>query len=155
MIRNLLIAFAFAASVVATAQTPPTATLILPKTAVAGQTVKAKLRVTFAEGLHGYQNPPSQDYMIPVKVESAIKGIPIKVSYPKGNILSVNDESVAVYQGLVEIPVTITLPKKPGVVSVKLNVSYQQCTDDTGQCYPPDTVVATGKITVKKPVKKG
>jgi hypothetical protein len=51
----------------------------------AGKPFKAILTVTFAEGLHGYQNPPTDPTLIPVTVKLADKIFKlVTVSYPKG-----------------------------------------------------------------------
>jgi DsbC/DsbD-like thiol-disulfide interchange protein len=127
---------------------PPTAQLSLPKSGKPGQKVKAIVKLTFAPGLHGYQNPPTKDYMIPVSIKSTVKDITCKPSYPSGVVKDFAGESAAVYEGTVEIPVMVTLPKKPGTVQIKLEVSYQQCNEQA--CYPPGTINLTGKISVKK-----
>src|SRR5687768_17595759 len=145
-----LIFLLFAASTV-WGQGAPKAELVLPKTAAPGASVRATLKLTFEPGLHGYQNPPTKDYMIPVKVESAVKGLIVVPKYPKGEVTEVAGESAAVYEGLVSIPVLVTMPKKLGALTVRISVSYQQCNKEA--CFPPDSITVTGKITVKKATK--
>jgi DsbC/DsbD-like thiol-disulfide interchange protein len=129
-------------------QAAPKATLVLPKSAKAGKQVKATLRIVFEEGLHGYQNPPTKDYMIPVEVKSATKGLAIKPAYPKGVVKEFMGEETAVYEGAIEIPILITVPKKTGPLIIKLDVGYQQCTDEA--CYAPATLSVSGKLTITK-----
>src|SRR4051812_12948563 len=63
----------------------PTVKITLPKEAKAGSKVEASIEITFADGLHGYQNPPTDQYQIPVKVSLETKGFTLaKVTYPKG-----------------------------------------------------------------------
>src|SRR5687767_16028688 len=112
-------------SAVVFCQAAPKAELVLPKTAKAGTVVKGMLKLTFEPGLHGYQNPPTKDYMIPVRVESGIKGLKVVPKYPKGEITEVAGEQAAGYEGHVQIPVLITMPKKAGPLVVKLAVSFQ------------------------------
>jgi DsbC/DsbD-like thiol-disulfide interchange protein len=129
---------------------------VAQKTAVAGGKDNGVVKVTFPEGLHGYQNPPTKDYMIPVAVAAKTKAFKLQsVKYPKGVARkTVGEEGdVMVYDGTVEIPVVIQMPSKPGPVSISLAVSWQTCTD--AECGPPEEVVVTQKIVVTKPkVKK-
>ncbi len=111
----------------------------------AGKAGKGSVTLTFADGWHGYQNPPSNEFQIPVKLESLTKDVAIKVAYPKGVEKELMGEKTAVYEGAVTFPFTFTAPKKPGTYKVKLKVSYQQCNDQS--CLPP------GTITLEVPVK--
>lgn len=150
-LRVFAFVFALVVAVSAFAQNdPPTVSLKLPASAKPGEVVKGTLTVKFATGLHGYQNPPTKDYMIPVKVE-AEKGTTIKkIEYPKGSAEKVAGENdpVMVYEGEIEIPVQVVMPKKAGKTNVKLVVKYQQC-NDSG-CFPPSQVNAAASITVGK-----
>src|SRR5512142_2997454 len=72
---------------VATAQTPQVTVQfsLSQKAAVAGSKVKGIVKVSFPAGLHGYQNPPSKDYMIPLVVKANAKDPKLaSVAYPKG-----------------------------------------------------------------------
>jgi len=152
--RFLLVCLLLLASLAGLAQnTPPTVSLSLSQKAVKpGEPVKGTVSVTFAPGLHGYQNPPTQDYMIPVRVESASKDVKLaKVNYPPGQVKEAGGEEAAVYDGTIQIPVTLEVPKKPGPLKITLKVHYQQCTDVT--CFPPSSVEATANITVQAPTK--
>ena len=115
-----------------------------------GALAKGSVFVTFAPGLHGYQNPPSKDYMIPVTLESATKGIKIKAAYPTGIPMPVPGETdqAKVYEGQIEIPFEFTLPKKPGKLKLELKLGYQQC--DASACFAPGAVTVTKEIVVKK-----
>lgn len=117
--------------------------------------VKATLTLTFGEGLHAYQNPPSEDYMIPVTVKSSSGDVKlVKVSYPVGKDEIVGGETkpVKVYEGTIKIPITLQAPGKAGSYPVSLSIQYQQCTSNN--CFPPKTVTATSKLTlVSAPAK--
>lgn len=115
------------------------------KTVKAGQLAKGKIKLTFAEGWHAYQNPPMNDYEIAVKIESETKDVKVKVTYPKGHVKELMGVKTAVYEGEVEFPFEFTAAKKPGDYKVKLKIGYQQCDDSS--CLPP------GKITLEIPVK--
>ena len=128
---------------------PAKVELKLPiKSGAPGATLKGKFLVTFAPGWHGYQNPPTREYEIPLKVETKTKGVSLKVQYPKGEMKSFAGAQTAMYEGTVELPFTLTLPKAAGVVSVKFDVNYQQC--NSSSCLPPETLSLAEKVTVKK-----
>lgn len=123
---------------------------VAQKTAVVGAKVKGTIKITFSEGRHAYQNPPSKDYMIPVSVTAKSKGFKLEpVAYPKGvpHKTMGETENVAVYQGTISIPVVFDMPTKPGTVTIKLDVSCQQCTES--DCSPPEDAIVVAKITVK------
>lgn len=131
--------------------TAPEVKLVFPASAKAGQKVQGTIEITFAEGLHGYQNPPSEAYQIPVKVSLDTKGYKlVKVAYPKGIAKATGGETKPsnVYEGTIRIPVTVEMPKKPGAAVFKLTISYQQCNDET--CFPPSSVTGTAKLKVVK-----
>jgi thiol:disulfide interchange protein DsbD len=144
--RFLLAIGLLVVSLVASAQQPPTVRIKAVPTAVRpATTFDVTLQVTFAEGLHGYQNPPSEDFMIPVSVESGSKEFAIKtVKYPKGIVKMAGGMEAAVYQETIEIIATLSAPKKVGNHTVNLNVRYQQC--DETNCFPPGTVTSSFKI---------
>ncbi len=136
-------------------ETPPKVAFTLAsKTARPGGTAKGKVVVTFASGLHGYQNPPTMDYMIPVALDCLTKDVVLKPEYPKGVVKEFVGEKAAVYEGAVSIPVSLKLPKRTGKLEVKVKVNYQQC-NDTG-CFPPSsqTVSANLNLTRAKTLRK-
>lgn len=127
----------------------PKAKLTLPETeVVAGSLVKGTVSLTFAPGLHGYQNPPSEDYMIPVEIKSVEGATKLSVRYPAGHPAAVGGEldPVMTYSGTVEIPVLVRIPEVKGSYEFKIAVGYQQCNDQA--CYPPGTVSVTGAVNV-------
>lgn len=127
-----------------------------PKQVAAGSKLTLNVNLTFASGLHGYQNPPASDYEIPVTVKVEGKEFKVvKVAYPAGEDASVGgmEKPTKTYAGKVKIPVTVTVPTKPGVRTLKIVASYQQCDDST--CFPPSDVSTTLKVNVVKKVTKG
>jgi DsbC/DsbD-like thiol-disulfide interchange protein len=112
------------------------------------------VKIEFAEGLHGYQNPPSDPYETPVKISIADKRFKIlKVVYPKG-VPFKQDEAVKgsqVYMGSIAIPVTIGLvkgAKVPSVFTIPVKVAYQQCSNST--CFPPSTATLNVQVQTKR-----
>lgn len=127
---------------------PQFAAKLAPGKITPGATVKGTATITFAPDLHGYQNPPTLDYQIPVKLESATKGLAIKPTYPKGVVKTLMGEESAVYEGKVEIPFTFKAQTKPGTYTLDLKMSYQQCNDQN--CFPPDSLTAKIRYTVAR-----
>ncbi|MBV6457001.1 MAG: Thiol:disulfide interchange protein DsbD [Fimbriimonadaceae bacterium] len=159
MIKRAFVLLTFlAVAALAWAQDPPTVSIKLAAPAVKpGAAFDATVSVTFAENLHGYQNPPTEDFMIPVTVVSGSKEFTMKsAKYPKGVIKKAGGMDAAVYEGTVQIPVTLVAPKKAGAYTLKLDVKYQQC--DENNCFVPGTASSTAKIKVDPkaaPPKKG
>lgn len=126
------------------------AQLAIPSKSVpAGSAVKAVVRLVIPAGYHAYPNPPSKDYMIPVKVSVLSKDWALKeVAYPEGKEAPVPGEPVPirVYEGTVEIPVVLVAPKKPGNSWIRIGVNYQLCAG--AECYPPEEAHAGAKLMV-------
>ncbi len=127
-----------------------TVKIVLDQTSgVVGAPISGKAIITFASGLHAYQNPPSQDYQIPVVVSAGDETIKVvKLKYPNGEAHAVGGETEAsfTYSGQIEVPFLIRAEGKPGATSVKIKVRYQQCTDS--MCFPPKSIVETAKLTI-------
>ena len=143
---------AFAINAFGQGDTAPKVTITVPKSSVvAGKPIQATLIVTFADGLHGYQNPPTDPTLIPVVVSSADKIFKVvKVTYPKGTPAKVGGEStpVNVYAGTIKIPVTLLAPVKLGKTTLSLKFDYQQCNEQA--CFPPSSIVSKFSLTVVK-----
>ncbi|MBC8066463.1 MAG: hypothetical protein H7Y17_16655 [Chlorobia bacterium] len=146
----------FAASI-GSAQAPAPAVTVSapPKQVAAGSKLTLTVILTFAEGFHGYQNPPAQEYEIPVSVKIDGKEFKVvKIAYPAGVEAKVggSDKPTKAYEGVVKIPITLIVPTKVGGRNLKVIVGYQQCDEST--CFPPGDIVATVKVNVVKKVAK-
>src|SRR5579862_9218957 len=109
MIRATLTAlFVLVACLVfAQGNTPPVIKVTLPKEAKPGTKVQGTIEVTFADGLHGYQNPPTDQYQIPVTLTLEAKGYALgKIAYPKGAMITTGGDTKpsALYEGKIKIP---------------------------------------------------
>lgn len=130
-------------------QEPAEFKIELPKMVKPGAVVKAKAHVTFVDGWHGYQNPPSDPYQNPVKLKLDTKGYKLtKVTYPKGVMKDFGGTPTAVYEGTVTILFEFVAPKKVGSHPLAFTVDYQQCNDST--CLPPADTKAKATLVVKK-----
>lgn len=138
-------------AMVAPFNTPPKATLKLTSTTVKpNDLIKGSVTLTFAPGLHGYQNPPSLDYQIPVTIKVSGKDFTaMKVKYPEGKDFRMEGEAVPskVYEDVVEFPFEVRAPKKSGTFELPIRVDYQQC--DESSCFPPGVVQLKVKVQVK------
>ena len=152
--RNFVVPFVFALAAFSFGQgdtAPKVSISVAQKTVIAGKPVQAILSVTFADGLHGYQNPPTDPTLIPVVVKSIDTIFKVvKVSYPKGTPAKVGGESapVNVYAGTIKIPVTLTAPTKLGKATLTLKFDYQQCNEQA--CFPPNSITTKIDLTVVK-----
>lgn len=137
------------------AEAPEISVKLNQATGVAGGPVRGTATITFAPGLHGYQNPPSQDYQIPVSVSVGEETFrPVKIKYPVGEEHKVGGENEAsrTYSGTVSIPFVLKSPSKPGKHTISVKVRYQQCTDS--MCFAPKTTTQAVEFTTK-PAPKG
>jgi len=129
---------------------PPTIALQLDdEQGISGGPVTGTITITFADGLHGYQNPPSQDYQIPVSVSSGTPGVKlVQTRYPAGEAHKVGGETEEsfTYSGVVKIPVLLKVTGKLGETELAVKVRYQQCTNN--MCFAPATLSISAKFRV-------
>jgi DsbC/DsbD-like thiol-disulfide interchange protein len=101
----------------------------------AGSGLAVTLIATIEPGFHINSNKPTEEYLIPSKVELAEgSGFTLeRVDYPAGVVKSfafAPDDKLSVYEGTVKLPVR--LKAKPGVQggqTAKLIFHYQACND--------------------------
>ncbi|RYG23845.1 hypothetical protein EON82_12720 [bacterium] len=136
----------------------PTATVKLAApTATVGQAVKGTLTLVLPEGLHGYQNPPADEYENPITLRVVEKNFKLgKIEYPKGVELKMDgaEKPTKVYEGTVQIPFTLiaTKPLAKGASTVGFKVDYQLCS--MSSCWPPSSIVVKAPLKVVPAVKK-
>ncbi len=116
------------------------------KSAKPSAEVKGTVVITFAPGLHGYQNPPSKDYQMPVVVKAGAGTTIVRVKYPAGHEEEVGGETAKVYSGRTEVPVTFKAPSKPGKATFSAIVEYQQC--NASNCFAPDKVTSSVALDI-------
>jgi DsbC/DsbD-like thiol-disulfide interchange protein len=130
--------------------TPPEVTVSFksPKAKV-GSVVPGVITITFAEGLHGYQNPPTDEFQIPVKVSVTEAGFKLAgATYPKGVGYTPVGETkpIKIYRGTIQIPFKLRVASKAANYDVNFKVDYQLCSDKA--CFPPASLIAKGKLSV-------
>jgi DsbC/DsbD-like thiol-disulfide interchange protein len=152
MMKNkfFLVTSALLLAGLANAQEVPPQISVKVSAAASGKPLAVTVSIQFEEGLHGYQNPPSDPFENPIKISVTDKRFKLlKVTYPKGVSMTQegSTKSSLVYMGKVDFPVQIELPKKPGKYTIPLNIAYQQCSDRT--CYPPSSASVKVQVTIK------
>lgn len=143
----MVLIFGLVANALAQDVAPTIAFSLENSSAKPGAKVKGKVTVTFQPGLHAYQNPPTESWMIPLSVSG--RGVKVlSVDYPKGVKRAVGGapDLAATYEGPVQIPVTIEAPSKAGEQTIELKVEYQQC--DEENCFPPQSKTVSVKLSV-------
>jgi hypothetical protein len=123
----------------------PVTSLTVPKSIAPHARFTATLTVKFADGLHGYQNPPSDPNFIPVTVKLS-KGDAklVSIGYPKGTDMTMQGDTkpTKVYSGNIVIHLKLQAGTKSGPIVVA--VGYQQCNES--MCYPPSSVDAKATL---------
>ncbi|RPH93048.1 hypothetical protein EHM69_11350 [candidate division KSB1 bacterium] len=111
---------------------------------VAGDTVRALIRLRVMPGFHVNSNPAANDSYIPleVKLHDTLFAQALKPLYPPGNVFNLKDseEMLLVYGGDVEIEVPIVLRSAlpAGEYTMRGMVEYQSC--DDAVCFMPESM---------------
>ena len=146
----ITICVAFLAAALTFAQDiPPTASIQVNAEKVSpGEEFKVDVTVSFAPGLHGYQNPPTKDYMIPVSLSGGDGTEIVDVVYPTGTMEMVAGEMAATYGGVVVFTATVLAKETPGKHQAQIVVNYQQCNET--MCFRPDSITADFQYQVEE-----
>lgn len=143
--------FLLVAAILHQGGTPPKVSLKFANPSVQrGGTVDGTLTVTFASGLHAYQNPPSPTDNLPVEVKVVESGFSLlKATYPKGKDFSMPGETKPskIYEGTISIPIKVRAASTPALYNVNVQFDYQEC--NAVSCFPPGKVIAKATLTVK------
>ena len=116
--------------------------------AAPGQLIEAVATVTFAEGLHAYQNPQTDQTIIPIELHGDGFGLS-DIAYPRGkeDIVGGLPDKYFVYSGTISIPFKFSAPAKVGPDGIKFIFSYQQCNETN--CFAPGEVHAAAPLTIE------
>ena len=120
---------------------------------VAGTQVPFAVKATVAEGWHVNAQPPSADFLIPIKltVTSTAGSQLVQTLYPAGHTVEAAGMQVSVYESDVWMFGTLDVPA--GAVgqteSLTFVTSYQACNDTN--CLPEAKAAIKGKIGVVAP----
>jgi hypothetical protein len=123
-------------------------------TLVPGKPGKLEIRFRVNSGYHINSNKPHSELLIPTTVQfaPADKITVGKLSYPAGEEFALKfspTEKLDVYTGdvLVTAPVTAAKGIAPGNYTLKAELRYQACNDNS--CFPPKTVPMEVAVSVK------
>jgi uncharacterized protein YyaL (SSP411 family) len=115
--------------------------------------LKATVALAIRDGWHIYANPPGVDNLAATKLilEPNQDAVHLHVSYPAGlpRVLgSLGNEKVALYEGMVEIPLRMTLlPRaKAGRNTLMLRLEYQACNNRV--CLAPASLAIPLEVTL-------
>jgi hypothetical protein len=119
---------------------------VAPPAKVAGKTdsqVTAKLSVELQKGYHVNSNSPSEEYLIPLRLNwepGALQLVAVAYPQPRMEKYQFSEKPLSVFTGDFEIATRFKIPpaarKGPGILTGKLR--YQACSTNT--CFPPKTV---------------
>jgi uncharacterized protein len=109
-----------------------------------GGQIQLTVRLLIDKGWHINSNHPIQDYLIPTRIGVGEEtGWSLdQASYPEGEriTLAFSTELLSVYEGAVDIPVTLTTKDvPPSPAGIRLQVSFQPCNDTS--CVAPVTLI--------------
>ena len=107
-----------------------------------GETRTITLRLQMAEGWHVNSNKPESEYAVPLNISVLGAGVTISVTWPESEVITSAGESVRVYGGVVEIPISVTATSTS---SAQIMVTWQACNAES--CLPEETHEVPCKIS--------
>jgi len=107
-----------------------------------GETRTITLRLQMAEGWHVNSNKPESEYAVPLNISVLGGGVSISVTWPESEIITSVGESVRVYGGVVEIPISVTATSSS---SAQIMVTWQACNAES--CLAEETHEVPCKIS--------
>jgi len=109
-----------------------------------GESKTFTLRLQMAKGWHVNSNRPEYQYAVPLAISLLGEGVSLSVAWPESEQITTAGESVRVYGGTVEIPVTITATGKS---DAQIMVTWQACNAEL--CLASETSQVPCNIIVK------
>ncbi len=99
---------------------------------------RLKVLLKIEPGWHVNANPASLEFLIPTTVSASLGGraLSVQASYPAGEVITTPVGEWRVYEGLVDIPLTLQAAEVASGGKLDVTVRVQAC-DDQGQCLPP------------------
>lgn len=110
---------------------------------VLGESKEIILKLQMAKGWHVNSNDPGSEYAVPFKITVLGEGASIATKWPESETITSAGESIRVFGGLIEIPITVTatLPS-----NAQLMVTWQAC--DSEKCLVEETTEVPCKISI-------
>jgi uncharacterized protein YyaL (SSP411 family) len=110
---------------------------------VVGESKVVVLKLQMAKGWHVNSNDPGAEYAVPFKITVLGDGASITAEWPTSETITSAGESIRVFGGVVEIPITVTATSTSGV---QLMVTWQAC--DSESCLAQETKEIPCKISI-------
>ncbi len=121
-----------------------------------GEVVQGVVSVHIKEGWHIYANPAGVPDLKPtiLVLEPGQAAADLRVDYPAGQtkvLGSLGTEKVALYEGKIDIPFRVTLPReiRAGKTTMRLRLNYQPCNDRL--CLAPASLAIPLEVSVGLP----
>ena len=108
-----------------------------------GESATVTLTLTIDEGWHVNANQQQDEFALPLEILSMTEGLQVYPQYPPGQVFTGPEGQVNVYEGTVEIPITVTCTGSLGR-SGRMTVTWQSCNDRT--CLMPKTEAVPIKV---------
>ncbi len=99
-----------------------------------GESKTVTLQLQMAKGWHVNANDPQSEYAVPLDIAVLGGGVSISAEWPHSESITTAGESVQVFGGIVEIPVTVTAI---ATSSAQIMVTWQACNSES--CLSPET----------------
>jgi uncharacterized protein YyaL (SSP411 family) len=109
-----------------------------------GESKTIILKLHMAKGWHVNANKPQSEYAIPLNIDVLGDGVSISVNWPHSEALISAGESVQVFGGIVEIPITVTATSTN---SAKIMVTWQACNSES--CLAAETKQVPCTISIQ------
>ena len=110
---------------------------------VVGESKAVVLKLQMAKGWHVNSNDPGTEYAVPFKITVLGDGASISAEWPTSETITSAGESIRVFGGVVEIPITVTATSTS---DVQLMVTWQAC--DSESCLAQETKEIPCKISI-------
>ena len=129
--------------------TPPS-----PSAGRPGEKIEVSIPFKVLEGYHINSNKPTEDYMIPTRLEWAKSPLQhLGDTFPPAQLRDFGfspGKKLAVYEGSQIVKTRLAIPAgtAPGKVTIEGKFRYQAC--DHNACYPPNSVDLRVTVEVRK-----
>jgi len=119
-----------------------------------GDTFRITARLSLPEGWHVNANPPSEDYLIPTRLEveppAGFELLGIRYPRPTDVEVGFAARPLSVYAGTVAVEAELRSPAAaaPGEYPLEARLYYQACTET--ECQAPSAAFAGGRLKIEK-----
>ncbi len=101
-----------------------------------GESATVTLVLEIDKGWHVNAHVQQDEFIVPLEIMSLTGGLQVQAAYPQGHAFNGPEGQVNVYEGRIEIPITLTRTGEIGR-SGRMNITWQSCNEQT--CLMPRT----------------